>query len=430
MSETWLDRSIEDTLIALEGYNLYRQDRTTCTHTNQVKRGGGLAVYTSINCVVNTNKYANLCCCNEHYEFQVLSIKPKNDRESVIINAYHPPKGSIEFFLNQLTVMMDTISRERYADIYLMGDLNIDHSNEVKNNAANNLKSMMSSYGFTQMINKPTRRTLLTRTLIDVIYIRSDKNFSTILIPVTLSDHYLVAVSRFLNYITESKKEIYGRTYRHYSEGAVLNYFKRIDRSCIFMMHDVDMVWSELYRIILNCANSICPFRVMKVKPSRLPWITREIVELLQDRDDAFLDAVTNNKPGLLNNARDLKTESKRAIRTAHSEYVQSQLAEYKSNPKKFWAEVKNLMNKKAIQPKIELNDNDGNQVPCQLLPDFINEYFATIGPKLAARFSSPGDTKVHIPQASPVSPHRSDSDFHFDVVTESQVLKELKKIN
>lgn len=57
----------------------------------------------------------------------------------------------------------------------------------------------------------------------------------------------------------------------------------RINPGIIFMTHDVDLVWDLLFSIIVNCANVICPVKIMKVRPNKLPWISYDILSLLTD---------------------------------------------------------------------------------------------------------------------------------------------------
>lgn len=50
VSETWLDSTIENALLAMEGYDLYRSDRMRLGVTGS-KKGGGLAMYVQNECV-------------------------------------------------------------------------------------------------------------------------------------------------------------------------------------------------------------------------------------------------------------------------------------------------------------------------------------------------------------------------------------------
>lgn len=153
------------------------------------------------------------------------------------------------------------------------------------------------------------------------------------------------------------------------------------------MLHDFDRVWEVLYQVIVNCANVVRLFKTMRVRPNKLPWITNDILVMLRDRDDAFLDAFMNNNPEMLKTARDLKTSSKKAIRVARSEFIQSQLQICKSNPKKFWSEIKNLTSKQSIQPSSHLQDENGLPINEERVADYINDFFATVSSKLASQF-------------------------------------------
>lgn len=49
ISETWLDSTIENTLAALEGYNLYRLDRSLHMQSGREKHGGASRFTLNIN---------------------------------------------------------------------------------------------------------------------------------------------------------------------------------------------------------------------------------------------------------------------------------------------------------------------------------------------------------------------------------------------
>lgn len=222
-SETGLDPTIENTLLAIEGYNLFRQDRMLRVDPGRSKRGGGLAMYIKSKCVTNTDKFSRLNVCTVDCEIQIITVKACNDRESIIINVYHPPDGNTENFIEKVTSILDIVVRERYADVYLLGDINMNHLKEANNNVANNIINLFKTYGLTQRIEKPTCRTMQSKSLIDAIYVRSNKSLTSFILPIAMSDHYLVGTSRYLKYTSEPKREILGRSYRSYSLNAVRN---------------------------------------------------------------------------------------------------------------------------------------------------------------------------------------------------------------
>lgn len=70
------------------------------------------------------------------------------------------------------------------------------------------------------------------------------------------------------------------------------------------------------------------------------------------------------------------------------------------------------------------LNDDEGQPVPEAATADFINDYFATIGPKLAANFPVSPLTTLHKPALENINT------FKIITVSEQAVLKEVKKVN
>lgn len=58
ISETWLDCAIEDTILAIDGYDLYRFDRNQITPNGSIK-GGGLCFDANQNSDVNPFRYRN-----------------------------------------------------------------------------------------------------------------------------------------------------------------------------------------------------------------------------------------------------------------------------------------------------------------------------------------------------------------------------------
>lgn len=100
---------------------------------------------------------------------------------------------------------MDIISLKRYRDIFLLGDVNLDYTLGHKKNVTITLENALRGYAMTQFFKKPTRRTMTSSTLLDVIYIGTNKDINSTIINTTISDHYLVGVTRSLNYTPTTK---------------------------------------------------------------------------------------------------------------------------------------------------------------------------------------------------------------------------------
>lgn len=126
LSETWLTRTTEDIILNIQGYELYRADRAAGL---SVTKGGGLMTYVNAEYKTSTSKYPNLMKSTPDIESQIIQVTRDNHKSVVIINLYRPPSGSLPNFLEYIKEIIPIIALERYSDIYILGDLNLDHSN-------------------------------------------------------------------------------------------------------------------------------------------------------------------------------------------------------------------------------------------------------------------------------------------------------------
>lgn len=326
LSETWLTPGVESSLLKLEGYDLHRSDRRTSIVDGVIKTGGGLITYTHSSCIVDPLKYIGLCRSDGDIESQISVVNKGCDKGAVIVNLYRPPRGSVSVFLDYITQVLDVVSRERYRDVVLLGDLNLDHTYRNQNENVRKLQTLMNLHGFSQIIKAPTRCTIRTATIIDVIYIRTIKKVSPFMITTLISDHFLVGCTRYYDYTPDPVTSFYGRTYKNYSFEAAEAFYASADCSSIYQLTDVDMVWKTLQELILKCANHLCPYRKTTVKLNTPQWINSYILELIADRDRKFLEAYAKKSPDILAEARTLRTDARRAIRTARAEFINSQL--------------------------------------------------------------------------------------------------------
>lgn len=175
LTETWLTGSVDSTVLMLDGYNLYRADRARlCPDNNIVTRGGGLAIYTQEDLLVDNKKFVDYNLCNKDIEIQVLNVKSPGDKGTIILNTYRPPSGNLPIFHECVLSLINDLCGVRYLDQIFWGDINLDHG--LSNNNISLFQSSLKIFGFRQLIDKPTRRTVSTASIIDVIYSKTCKS--------------------------------------------------------------------------------------------------------------------------------------------------------------------------------------------------------------------------------------------------------------
>ena len=130
-----------------------------------------------------------------------------NKNSNIVIGViYRPPNTDINCFNESLNVILDKLKNENKL-CFLMGDYNINLLNSDKRNPTSDFVELMHSYSFLSLINRPTRITATSATLIDNIFVNySDLQNSFQCILVTdISDHLpVVFIDR--NSVTDSSE--------------------------------------------------------------------------------------------------------------------------------------------------------------------------------------------------------------------------------
>ena len=138
---------------------------------------------------------------NSALELICVEVKPIHAASFVVLAWYRPPNVRFDIF-NQIEECLQFLDRED-KEIILLGDTNCDilpkyfkegnaNSNDLSTHS-HRLLEIYDLFGFHQLIESPTRETLVTTTLIDHIATTSKTNIvSSGIHKSSFSDHYLV----------------------------------------------------------------------------------------------------------------------------------------------------------------------------------------------------------------------------------------------
>ena len=160
INETRLNKTIKNSEIGLQGYDLTRRDRN--------RNGGGVAIY-----VRNNISYMERSALvPENVEALCIEVKKPNAKPILISTWYRPPNSNSEI-LDFFEIFLQRIDQEN-KEIIITGDFNLDlMPSDIENSNIKRLKEMLNTYQLSQLINKPTRTTELTKTLLDLIICRT-----------------------------------------------------------------------------------------------------------------------------------------------------------------------------------------------------------------------------------------------------------------
>ena len=187
-------------------------------------------------------------------------------------------KECIETTLNKLPPECDTL---------LLGDFNYC----TLNNKVNKFSQMMTTNGYTQLINTPTRVTNNSSSLIDHIYTNNtDKISQSGVIESGISDHFITFCTRktFKDMVGKHTR-IKIRSMKNYAKDIFVENLKTKNWDIVKQEKEDASIALEIFNtMFLQSIDEICPEKEVRIKGRTEPWINSEILEAMWERDRAL----------------------------------------------------------------------------------------------------------------------------------------------
>ena len=153
--------------------------------------GHGVSIY--VDKCYDSDEYPNLTRLKPHIECIFAKITIGSTRIIVGV-VYRPPSSNIDDFISEFTELTDLLKRSN-KPCYIMGDCNVDLMKYDSHKKTSEFLDLIFANSFIPLINRPTRITSETATLIDHIYTNNyninDKLYQGILLT-DISDHNIV----------------------------------------------------------------------------------------------------------------------------------------------------------------------------------------------------------------------------------------------
>lgn len=169
------------------------------------KRGGGVAIY--INSRLSASRLdISLDISNKDIELLTMGISRKKQKMLFVSTVYIPPKADVNSAISHLENLAERLSSTNN-DWVLCEDFNIDITSNVSSRHKKSLTNISNRYRLRQLINKPTRTTLNSSTIIDHIYSTIDPEFLVSnVIKYGLSDHDITFMVIKTHFVKPLKK--------------------------------------------------------------------------------------------------------------------------------------------------------------------------------------------------------------------------------
>jgi exonuclease III len=399
ITESWLDSTISNSEIQVDGYDIIRRDRN--------RNGGGVALYVNENITYKVREDLSL----DNIECLWVEVPGCEDKTPILVCVmYRPPSADSEYYEHMIDCLSRAVAENN--DILVLGDLNYDYKldDNLNTNPINYLENL---FMLTQLITEPTRVTLKKSSTLDIILTSMPNNHKiTGVYKVSLSDHYMTytIVSRKTG--EHKHKSVKFRDYKNFN---IDDYIDDIDRcpalNSIHENTNVDNAWDIWFSNFMNICDKHAPMRECRVKDRCNPWITPEIIKMMYKRDYLHRKALANNDKSLWDEYKQIRNHITSFIKKAKYAHYDTLIENSRSKPKYFWKELSKLVPNKF----------NNTSIPKNMSAKDFNTYFSSIGSETAKEFGSSnkllwkGPTSIY--------------EFKFQVITRESIQKHLRSM-
>ena len=331
ITETWLDETVTDALVSLDGFTLVRSDRTA---DSAKSRAGGIAVYIKDKWCSQFTVRESLC--NKDIELLCLSMRPfylpREFGNIVLCAVYIPPDGNAA---RAATAVADCVHRQLKrtpeAPCFVLGDVN-------------HCKLDTVLPGFQQYVDCKTRgKNVLDKcygNVKDAFVAEAKPPLSSSKPPFNMSDHNVVhLIPTYRSLLKRSKPQV--KTIHVWNNDGIETLkgcFCCTDWS-LFHSLDLEEATDTMTEYIKFCKDNVLTKKTITMYPNNKPYISSEIKELIVKKQRAF-------KSGDLVTMRNIHKEMNQKIGEAkrkEKEKFEAYCAT--SNSKKMWESMKAMTN-------------------------------------------------------------------------------------
>lgn len=317
-------------------------------------------------------KYGDLNLSNKFIELMVLELSQKETKPFILLTVYRPPQGRPSEFME----LIRNVFRDLPANVNVVvtGDVNINYLEDSV--PKKELKNIEKEFNLKQWINVPTRYTRKNSTLIDHIYSNYESFIAAGILDYYISDHQPTYIT-----IKKSKSKYETTTFmcrslKNLDSKRLEEQFENVDWDKYYEYDDPDKCWDFILNTIIKLLDEMCPEHSYSNVRKKSQWINLALFELMTNREEKHKVAKQSKEDTDWEAAKEARNLVNEQCKFAKCDFVKNKLNENSGNTRKFWEQLKPLVNEKdnTQSEKIELDGAQGNEA------EMFNTFFANVG--------------------------------------------------
>ena len=377
-SETWLSPFTIDTF-GMNGYNHVGLTRTA-------GKGGGVSLYIAEKLAYTALPELGIVDDCIECAFARMHV---NGQAYLVGVVYRPPNSNVMDFNS---TMHDILEKVTQYPCYIMGDFNLDLLKHDKHVPTEKFLDVMYANSSIPTINRPTRVTKDTCTLIDNIYtnhynIKYD-NYSGVL-STDITGHFPVFHVSKLHCDHPIDKEY--KTVRIINEHRKLKFMEKIqnmDWTSLDSFQDCQTYFSNFLKLLKNTYDESFPTTRVKIKyRNRLHWLSDGLKSSIRQTNKLYRISLKHPTIQNIYRYKQYRNRLTSLLKYEEKKFYQRQIIENKNNLRKVWTIIKQVVNKnKSNNISDQFIMNDRKETDPNMIANGFNNYFANIGPTLASK--------------------------------------------
>ena len=357
------------------------------------RKGGGVSLY--IHSALQYKLRRDLQLCGDANSVFIEIYKTTtNTKHNIICGCvYRPPSMSLNIFNDMMTTSFNKMQHENKY-LYITGDFNVNTLFNVKGGlSTQHFKNIFSTNYCFPFINKPTRVTDHSASLIDNIYsnIPSQNCFSGIL-KTSISDHYgIFCIDNDCN-LNNDKVQIVKRSFTLKNIANFKNCLQNVTWDFVYLSDDIESAYQRFQGVLDQLLNTNFKKQTYTMNyKNRHPWMTAALRAQIKQKNKLHSLAISSRDDKIMDDYKETKKNLQSALRNSEITYFSNQLDIHRNDMGKSWKVLRNILgkdhNKRKKHHSFFINNNyvtDSLQIA-----NAFNKFFVSIGSLLAKKIKS-----------------------------------------